>query len=487
MSRFGEFLRRLFVGRPAEPVSERMPPAFPAATTPKSKPGHKPGSPSFTRRLHLGVDFGTCWSKLVLRDLESPQPRCFVVRPPATFKGKRDFRIPSSLVFDENRFFFGWVALGRAKSREAVVYESPKMRAAFGHRYGLQPAPLPPGFLAEDLATLVVAYLLEIGRWAGSDYTRQLPNRPQAKLSMTMGVPMSMLDSEHLADRFLSIARVAFELYRSFPGAIQDGISADEALGFLKRAKEIVAGKGDVQDPRDWIRSEAEAGLLWVFRSPEVGDGLYACADVGAGTTDVSFFRIGSSFEAGSWQKSGMQFYSAESRPPGVDAIDGVLVTAGTAASVTDARGNESTLIASGRLSNSAELAEITTGVFSVYQDAWRQAYKLERSERHWHDYRLFVMGGGSKVDCIVSSLGNPAWDQLGPRRPGDPGLPRDLYEWGLPPRVFQGEPTFLLVAYGLSFLAPDTPPAKVPAEMPPWEPLRHTRQPVDQDEYYPP
>jgi hypothetical protein len=49
------------------------------------------------------------------------------------------------------------------------------------------------------------------------------------------------------------------------------------------------------------------------------------------------------------------------------------------------------------------------------------------------------------------------------------------------------GDPTFLLVAYGLSFLAPDTPPATVPAEMPPWEPLRNTRQPVDQGEYYPP
>jgi hypothetical protein len=478
MSRFSDFLRRLFGGgTPPSSVS----------TTPAPRVDKRPTDRPTTRRLHLGVDFGTCWSKLVLRDLESPQPRCFVVRPPTTFEGKGDFRIPSSLVFDEGKFFFGWVGLQRAKSREAVVYESPKMRAAFDDHYCLQSAPLPSGFLAEDLATLVVAYLLEIGRWASSDYTRQLPYPPKAKLSMSMGVPMSMLDTEHLADRFLLIARWAFELYRSFPGSIQDGIRADEAQGFLNRAKEMVANKGDVQDRRDWIRSEAEAGLLWAFRSPDVGEGLYACADVGAGTTDVSFFRICSTFEAGLWPKSGMQFYSAESRPPGVDAVDSLLVKVGTAASVTDARGNESTLIAAGRLSDSVELADIATGVFDVYQSAWRQAYKLEKSAPNWRNYKLFVMGGGSKIDCIARRLRNPAWDHLGPRNPSNPGLPRDLYDWGLPSEVFRGDPTFLLVAYGLSFLAPDTPPAKVPAEMPPWKPLGRIRQPVDQDEYYPP
>jgi hypothetical protein len=478
MSRFGDFLRHLFGrGTPHPP---------PISTTPTSRIDERQVGRPATRRLHLGVDFGTCWSKLVLRDLESPQPRCFVVRPPTGFQGKGDFRIPSSLVFDKEQFFFGWVGLQRSKSPKAVVYESPKMRAAFGERYGLQSTPLPSGFLAEDLAALIVAYLLEIGRLASSDYTRQLPSRAKAKLSMTMGVPMSMLDSEHLADRFLTIARVAFELYRSFPGSIQDGIRADEAHGFINRAKEVVASKGDVQDRRDWIRSEAEAGLLWAFRSPEVGEGLYACADVGAGTTDVSFFRIGSTFEAGLWQKSGMQFYSAESSPPGVDEIDNLLVRIGTAASVTNVRGNESKVITSSCLSGSADLAEIAGGVFKVYQDAWRQAYKLERSERYWHDYRLFIMGGGSKIECISNSLRNPAWDHIGPRQPSNPGMPSDLYDWGLPLQVFQGDPTFLLVAYGLSFLAPDTPPAKVPAEMPPWRPLQNTRQPVDQDEWYP-
>jgi hypothetical protein len=44
----------------------------------------------------------------------------------------------------------------------------------------------------------------------------------------------------------------------------------------------------------------------------------------------------------------------------------------------------------------------------------------------------------------------------------------------------------FLLVAYGLSYLAPDTPPADVPKDVPPFEPLKATRIPVDQDDLYP-
>ena len=272
MSRLSEFLRRLLGGRSSESPSE-VSLSGSQVTNPTSTLGLKRGGPSPTRRLHLGLDFGTCWSKMVLRDLESSQPRCFAIRPPATFKGHGDFRIPSSVVFDGKRLYFGWVGLGRTTAREAVVYDSPKMQAAFGERYALKSGLMPPGFASEDLAILAVAYLMEIGRWACSDYARRLPGSPKPKISMTMGVPMSMLDSEHLADKFLSIARVAFELYRSFPGSIQDGLPADEGLGFVHRAKELVASKGRVQDPRDWIRSEAEAGLLWAFRSPEVSEG----------------------------------------------------------------------------------------------------------------------------------------------------------------------------------------------------------------------
>ena len=180
-----------------------------------------------------------------------------------------------------------------------------------------------------------------------------------------------------------------------------------------------------------------------------------------------------------------MQFYSAESRPPGVDEVDGLLVRVGAAASVAEARGNESILVTSAGLSGSVDLASIATRVFTVYQDAWRQAYRLEQDAGRWHDYRLFVMGGGSKLEYLARKLSNPAWDHLGSRAPSNPGLPRDLHDWGLPPQAFNGDSTFLLVAYGLSFPAPDTPPTTVPAEMPPWEPLRAMRQPVDQDDNY--
>jgi hypothetical protein len=443
------------------------------------------------RRLHLGVDFGTCWSKLVLRDYEANTPRAFVVRPPGDVGGNGDYRIPSSVVLQDDRLYFGWSGRMRARCPGAVVFHSPKIRAAFGSLPGLPAPPAPDGIDDEGLATLAVAYLLGIGGRAARHYANSIRPPANPKLSMTMGVPMRHLDDGPVADRFLKIARLANDIVRSDGPMVRDAMPVGEALSVLEIACDRMRDRAPVTNVREWIRSEAEAGLLWVFQSPAVPEGIYGCVDVGAGTTDVSFFRITPRFDEGVWQKEGLAFYSAESRPPGVDAFDAMLMHQTGVDDLYTVRGNEGRLVAAHDLASDPGLRGVCEGMFEVYRDAWRRAFPFERAETRWTNYGLFVLGGGAKIAHVIDALRQSVWQgRLGPRIVLDPGFPTDLYDWpdGQPSRLvpFVEDPAFALVAYGLSFLGLDVPPVERPGETPPLVVPGYAAQLVDQEEYYP-
>src|SRR5262245_21977607 len=60
------------------------------------------------RRIQLGIDFGTCWSKIVLRDYAANTPRAFVVRAASNGHEEPQFRIPSDVLIDRDNLYFGW-------------------------------------------------------------------------------------------------------------------------------------------------------------------------------------------------------------------------------------------------------------------------------------------------------------------------------------------------------------------------------------------
>ncbi len=157
------------------------------------------------RHVHLGVDFGTCWSKLVLRDYQASTDRCFVVRPGVAFGGSSDYRIPSSVTVADGRLYFGWTGEAEASRLGAYVIRSPKMGAAFPAT--VRDLSLYAGLSAEDVSILVVTYLLQLGFYHARAYCAALSPAATPRMSMSMGVPMSVLDESPLRDRFLTIAR----------------------------------------------------------------------------------------------------------------------------------------------------------------------------------------------------------------------------------------------------------------------------------------
>src|SRR5208282_3575266 len=109
-------------------------------------PEQMPASPK--RRVHLGIDYGTSTSKIVLRDYGAPGGE-------AAFVVLRDesFRIPSRVCVAANELIFGD---GSKSAGECDIYESLKMRVAVevtgNQRYYFgSPVKLPDGFTAHDL------------------------------------------------------------------------------------------------------------------------------------------------------------------------------------------------------------------------------------------------------------------------------------------------------------------------------------------------
>src|SRR4051812_14274720 len=69
-----------------------------------------------TRAIHVGVDYGTSWSKLVYRDYEAPGGETsYVVFATDEKRQQGDFRYPSLVCHHDSKFWFGDDAAARAE------------------------------------------------------------------------------------------------------------------------------------------------------------------------------------------------------------------------------------------------------------------------------------------------------------------------------------------------------------------------------------
>ena len=231
------------------------------------------------RRFHLGIDYGTSTSKLVLRDYGAPEgDRAFIL------SSSNGFRIPSGVTFADGQFVLSQAS---PEHTDQTRFESVKMRVAEEASKGRQhfhygPKPkFPEGITARDVAVLTVWWLISIGHRVAHDRLASTGG-PDLVMGMTMGVPMSFYDDKRIRDSFLQIARTAWRLYR------REGLLPDRVTIQPQSLSKLIANHLDnnlptnSEDIRDWIRSETEAGMWWAFQSPSVSDGPFAQIDVGA-------------------------------------------------------------------------------------------------------------------------------------------------------------------------------------------------------------
>jgi len=155
---------------------------------------------------------------------------------------------------------------------------------------------------------------------------------------------------------------------------------------------------------------------------------LYAIVDIGAGTSDISFFRL-----AGYGQR--LSYYSTDTVPLGADNVDRrILAQMETSSGTTDLLPAERTeLLAQIRIAKQAaatsrqrghlgldaamcDAAAVYIGValFKEYKRIWWAGYQKEKRQRTWENgFTVFVTGGGAELASTVHPLGSSPWPQI--------------------------------------------------------------------------
>jgi hypothetical protein len=429
------------------------------------------------RRLHLGIDYGTSTSKIVIRDLGAPGGE--VARVVSYRSG---YRFPSSVAIVGDKLFLG-CGPEEPELQGAQWFHSVKMRVAGEIKGDMKRyfygsiSEIPGGLSARDLATLTIWWLISEGYRAG----RTMVKGANFAVGMTVGIPMSFFMDSDLQREFLWIARAAWRLFRQ-AGPLESSV----ILSIPKTVSQLAASFSAVETTqipaeslRDWIRSEAEAAMWWAFQSPAIRAGTYGKIDIGAGTTNASLFHIFEDHQAGRWIKSGIAFFGAASTPVGMDAVDVLLAKhLGLDASKhVQLRGQENDLMRDGATFRACEGA--VDGIILAFRQAWQQVHgKLGGyvgRDPGWRSSPVFVIGGGSLVERLRIAV---------PIYPFDYSVRLPLASIECPSdfRDERGEPLgandllFVLVAYGLSQLGLSIPQVNTPDEVTPLPPMR--RQP---------
>jgi hypothetical protein len=432
--------------------------------------------------INIGFDFGTSSTKIFWRDVFND--RVALLGFDGNISGYPSVCLPSTLKILRD----GELLLGNAAEKDqhpGTVFRSLKVCFACNHNAlscrdcgpSAQPGKVARGrFLiqtdsdgdirvtAAELCALLVAGLM---REARSTIIGCLPPGSRVKFISNMAAPLDQLETNRIRDPFEKLFYFGAELAEQLAAHH----TFESALSLCRRLVENVPSIPDSEERLTFVVPEAIAAVHAYCKLPQTEDGLYALIDVGAGTTNVSFFRFSRDFP------KPVAFYASHTDIVGADDIDLALLAGLKGkyskigqASVPATRSllhdirlakqqmkdgileiSQDVALSAGEVR--AASSPVIERIWRVYETAFRRAYAKEKFASRWSMLNLVFVGGGSlfpgvverlkrKPDSIVSRIGMKPWD-----------LPRDLkmqkqssdheLKIGLP---------FLAVGLGLSY-----------------------------------
>jgi hypothetical protein len=244
------------------------------------------------RTLVIGVDFGTSSTKVVWQDLSDDRFETFQWNAFET--GLSRLLFPSALVIRGDKIHFGVperegdegdVRLSSLKlcvlcRTNHSICRCGNAAARNGRIYSLRSGTSYP---ASALACLLLAYVFNA---VERDLTQRFPDN-DLFLIWNIGCPMDFMDETNRKREWEAIAGVAM--------GMRDVVSNPASPKLLDR---IAADLDDFVIPpeseRNYrIQPEGLAAVKAFLESPQADSKTYAIVDVGAGTTEVSFFFNG--------------------------------------------------------------------------------------------------------------------------------------------------------------------------------------------------
>lgn len=254
-----------------------------------------------------------------------------------------------------------------------------------------------------------------------------------------------------------------------------------------------------------FVQPETATGLMTFLKSTDATPGLYSIVDVGAGTTDVSFFRLSlptrfgfsaSIIQTGGIENDKMAFYEAKTQVIGSANIDNeiaVLLARGTTVDhqlLQRARFVKETFDDWSANSHQSPVSKtqfvsaaspVIDAIFDVYRRTNCAAFKKEAIQSRWRNFSVFLLGGGTRLSLIQAKFKACKPSHVNDKITIERLVPPD--DLGLPEKADFG---ILAVGYGLSFAPVEFPTIFRPPEVAPLQARAVIANIPDRDELYP-
>ena len=407
-----------------------------------------------------GVDFGTSYTKVVLRDNNTSGSNARVV----TFPNYPDGLLPSLVGIAGNNL------TPPTKPMCGVQVPYLKMVAAHlanGKRLEQNPVRMPAEFrslcdgrseldvvrefLAFYFAHVMAAterFIIAHSPWKDFDFS---PGGKDDSLIYQLAVPTGLLSDSGATERLFRDAFIAgHEMRREIASPLSQVIPHGEWTEQVARV--FAAEREKLEDRFQWqclIYPEVAAAVQTVFRSPNASNGLYITMDVGAGTVDLNVFcRISRSVlksQAGGKSVRRLDYYSA-------------IVCALGVQNLQDPH----------RAVKPRAEHELLKALETQLQALCARGRHFQPNlgnvpgQRTWDRATLFIFGGGSHHPGYERSFAAGLIEHAEIYSPKIHNLPaaRDLVK---PPGIEFGR---FAVAYGLSFFRPNLDTVRLPNEL---------------------
>jgi hypothetical protein len=268
--------------------------------------------------ITVGLDFGTSMSKVCVRKALGGNDVPIYPIPFSWDKTKSTYLCPSVLSIHEDKIYFGHEVhglkifphlkvciaceVGHVERKDCVVKERCHFTDSSSH---LKPS---------DLASLFLGWIMKEARIR---LPKELNNSPH--FIYNIGVPLKQLDTGPLHKCYKKIAYCA---WRISEGAHQ-GLSLEHARHWIKLLQNSTLPEPERSSVQ--LCPETSAAIVSYVKSPDSLPGLYSIIDIGAWTTDVSFFRL-TDIDKESTGVDRLSFYDADILNKASNTIDGKII-----------------------------------------------------------------------------------------------------------------------------------------------------------------
>ena len=282
--------------------------------------------------FNVGVDVGTSTTKVCVRPPGAGSAMYVLALGPT---GASSALCPSLVALDRGQLFFGHEAGQRAQDQQVKLFRHLKMCVACESNWPPQVpsttctserpsvddacsatfAMRSPNELlwASDLLTLFLAWVMGESR---RRIPRELAGETLPRTTYSVSAPIDQIDADStLAEVFGSVVFWAWRL----SGVVAQGLSMADAISWLDelRRVEVPPAKERLVE----LCSESSANVAGYFLSPDAPLGQYSIVDIGAWTTEISFFRL-TDVERKTTGKLTLAFHAARSHRIAAGEID---------------------------------------------------------------------------------------------------------------------------------------------------------------------